>query len=101
MKIPQSVDRQNRTKAARASARLRFMLRFVAVQHTHRASMRALGELVGLDHSTLSTYIRVGKFSESAAKRICDKVGHDTISVEMLVNPLSLPLDTELPAAEG
>ena len=89
MQIPAFIDR-NKTKSERASARLRYVLISLSVQHTGRHSMRALAELVGLDHSTLSTYIRKGGFSESAATRIVTAIPTCDISVDELMRPLTV-----------
>jgi lambda repressor-like predicted transcriptional regulator len=87
--IPPFVDR-NKKKSERASARLRYMLAVLAAKHTGRQSMRALSEMVGLDHSTLSTYIRKGSFSERSANRIAEAIGTDEITADMLMNPLEV-----------
>jgi hypothetical protein len=90
MEIPTWVDAKKRSKSAKATARLKFMLTYLAAKNTGRGSMRALAELVGLDHSTLSTYIRRGAFSEAAAQRIEAKLGAKQITADMLVDPLSI-----------
>lgn len=70
---------------ARASARLRHMLETLAMQVTARRSMRALAEHVGLDHSTLSYYIRVGRVSQDGATLISEKVGAHVVTAKQLM----------------
>lgn len=91
MQIPHFVEAGRKTKKAKASARLKYVLSNLAAQHTSRSSMRALGDLVGLDHSTLSAYIRRGSFSEPAAKRIEDRLGLDSdITAAELMDPMTM-----------
>lgn len=87
MIFPPFVDK-NKTKAGRASARLRYILVKLSVEHTGRHSMRGLAEVVGLDHSTLSTYIRKGGFSETAAFRVFHSIPNCPVTIEELMNPM-------------
>jgi hypothetical protein len=89
MLIPAFVEAGRKTKKAKASARLKFVLTNLAAQHTSRSSMRALANLVGLDHSTLSTYIRRGSFSKPAADRIEERIGAvSNITAAELIDPM-------------
>lgn len=88
MQIPQWVDSKKRRKAERASARLKYILVLLAAKHTGRQSIRALAERCGMDHSTISHYIRQGSFSERAAKRIEGILGRQEITHEWLIDPL-------------
>ena len=94
MKIPHWVDARKRKKTERASARLKYVLGVIAATHTGRQSMRALAEKVGMDHSTLSTYIRRGAFSVAAAQRIECTFGRDVVTCEFLLDPLSIATKT-------
>jgi hypothetical protein len=94
MRFPLWVDGKRMSKAARASARLKYMLSMLAAHVDGRQSMRALGDRVGLNHSTLSLYIRRGSFSESAARKIEEKIGRETIPFEYLVAPLDIAATT-------
>lgn len=91
MQFPAWVEGGRMSKAQRATARLKFILNHLALHYTGRNSMRALAEKVGYDHSTLSTYIRRGSFSQQAADEIVEKLECTaTIKAEHLVDPLSI-----------
>jgi transcriptional regulator with XRE-family HTH domain len=87
MQIPSWVDAKKRRKADKASARLKYILTLTAAKHTGRQSIRALAERCGMNHSTISLYIRKGAFSEKAAKRIEEVIGREEIAAEFLMNP--------------
>lgn len=92
MQIPHFVEAGRKTKKAKASARLKYVLANLAAQHTSRSSMRALADKVGLDHSTISTYIRRGSFSEPAALRIQEAMvaeGSDITAAD-LIDPMRM-----------
>lgn len=90
MKIPYFVEARKRTKKERAAARLKYVLAVISAKHTGRQSMRALAEKVELDHSTLSTYIRRGSFSVAAAERIVGAIDNCEVTVDQLVDPLTM-----------
>lgn len=75
----------------RASARLRHMLETLSMMVTARRSMRALAEHVGLDHSTLSYYIRVGRISEDGANTIVKKLGQLVTVKQLMTIPRRQP----------
>lgn len=89
MIFPAWVDKP-RSKAQRATNRLKYILSQLAIGATERNSMRALGEVVGLDHSTLAIYVRRGQFSEKAARKIEAKFGSDVCPATHLTNPLNI-----------
>ena len=91
MYIPAWVEKDKRSQSAKRTARLKFIINGLAARFTSRGSIRAFGLFVGVDHSTISGYIRKGEFSEAAAKTIIAKVGDPTLTVEMLTDPLSIP----------
>ena len=95
MQIPAWVEKGLRSNAAKSTARLKFIVGNIAARHTGRASMRALAEKVGLDHSTISGYIRRGAFSPQAAQAIVSKLNDPTISATMLTVPLTLPREPD------
>lgn len=93
MKFPQWADGPKLTKQQRAEGRLKFLIFTLAIEHTGRNSMRAFGEVVGLDHSTLSKYVKWGAFTEKAASQVQVRLngkGTTPVTVEMLMNPLSI-----------
>lgn len=92
MKIPHFVDARKRTKKERQSARLKYVLGVIAAKNTGRQSMRALADMVGLDHSTLSTYIRRGSFSVPAAEKVIAGLQQHKIAPEVTVEQLIDPL---------
>lgn len=88
--IPSWVEKGKTRKEERATARLDYLLGLLAALHTERKSMRGLAEKVGLDHSTISGYIRQGAFTQSAAQRIVDTLKDPKLSVTMLTEPLTV-----------
>lgn len=91
MHFPAWVEAGRKTKAQRATARLKFIVTHLALHYTGRNSMRALAEKVNYDHSTLSLYIRRGSFSEQAAEEIVTKLGcAKDVKASDLVDPLSI-----------
>jgi hypothetical protein len=90
MRFPAWVDGPRKTKAQRATARLKFII-FSLSAGTERMSARCLAEKVGLDHSTISGYIRRGAFSPNAAAKIETALGRKTIRAEYLTDPLNIP----------
>lgn len=90
MRFPAWVEGPRMTKAQRATARLRFIIKHLALHHTGRSSMRALATKVGLDHSTLAMYCRQGSFSTTAADKIVAALGVKAIRKTDLTDPLSI-----------
>lgn len=90
MIFPEWVEGPRMTDHQRATARLKFIINYLAAKHTKRASVRGLAELVELNHCTLSTYIRRGAFSRDAALKIEAKLGRRHIRHEDLTNPLDI-----------
>lgn len=91
MIFPKWADGAQLTKKQRACGRLKFVMMTIALQHTGRNSMRSLSELVGLDHSTLSKYLKQGFFTEKAASQVQLRLNDKGITVAMLMDPLSIP----------
>lgn len=94
LKIPLWVEKGLKTNKAKATARLKFILTNLAARHTGRASLRALADRVGLDHSTLSVYTRAGAFSEKAASTFVANLNDPMITVEVLTKPLEVERET-------
>ena len=94
MQFPEWADGPKLTKHQRAVGRLKYLIMQLSIEHTGRNSMRAFGELVGLDHSTLSKYVKWGSFTEKAASqvqvRLAAKKGAIVVTAEMLMNPLTI-----------
>jgi hypothetical protein len=90
MQIPHWVDKGKRSKAEKATARLKYIIGILAAQHTARGSMRSLGEHCGLDHSTIAIYVRRGAFSASAAGVIVGKLRDPDLHTWHLTRPLDI-----------
>lgn len=88
MEFPKWADAPKMKKADRASGRLRYLLMTLALTHTGKNSVRALSTIVGLNHSTLSKYIKQGFFTEKAAAQVQLRIG---FSAAFLMDPLSIP----------
>ena len=93
MNIPSWVERGLRSKEAKRRARLKFIINNLAARFTSRGSVRQLGVILGVDHSTISGYIQKGEFSEAAATKIVAKVADPTLTVKMLTDPMSIPCE--------
>lgn len=92
MQFPAWVEGSRTPKGQRASNRLKFIMGKLALEHTGRNSMRALAEKIGYDHSTFSTYIRRGAFTDKAAAEIVDALGcQKTVKPTYLTDPLNIP----------
>ena len=90
MQFPSWADAPKLSKKRRATQRLRFIISNLALRVSGRQSHRALADHVGLNHSTISVYVRRGAFSEKAAKVIEDRVGKELCPSEWLTDPLSI-----------
>lgn len=88
--IPSWVEKGKTRNAQRASARLDYLLGLLAALHTERKSIRGLAEKVGMDHSTISLYIRQGAFTEAAAFRIVNALKDPKLTISMLMHPLTI-----------
>lgn len=88
--IPTWVDKGKTRNAQRASARLDYLMGLLAALHTERKSIRGLAEKVGMDHSTISLYIRNGAFTEAAANRIVTALKDPKLTAAMLMNPMGI-----------
>lgn len=91
MQFPTWADGPKLTKKQRAAGRLRYIMMNLSTEFVGRNSMRAFGELVGLDHSTLSKYIKTGHFTEKAASQVEVRLGSKHVTAAMLMDPLSIP----------
>lgn len=87
--FPQWVDAPTK-KAQRATNRLLYIVRKIAIERTGSHSMRGFAEIVGLSHSTISKYCKAGAFTEKAACVLEVKLGKDTVTAAMLTNPLDI-----------
>lgn len=88
MYFPECVER-HKTKAARAQARLRYILMQLALR-VGRDSLRGLASYVGVEHSTISKAIKKGQCSDALAIRIETKFTRDVIRHEHLRDPLTI-----------
>lgn len=90
MRFPAWVDGPRKSKADRASARLKWMLSQAAFALTGKTGMRNLAPLVGLDQSLLYMYIRQGSFTVQSATKIEKALGRKVINAYHLTNPLEI-----------
>lgn len=89
VRFPQWVD-AHKKEDQRASARLRYLISVAAVEATGRQSVRGLCERIEMDHSSVSSAIRRGYFTEQMAKAIEAAVGRKVIRFEYLIAPLKI-----------
>ena len=90
MQFPNWADSPKMTKQQRSVGRLKCIVMRLSLEHTGRNSMRAFGALVGLDHSTLSKYVKQGYFTEKAACQVQVRLGDPSLSAQDLMDPLSI-----------
>lgn len=88
--IPTWVDKNKSRGRDKASARLDYLVGLLAALHTERKSIRGLAEKIGMDHSTISLYIRKGAFTMPAATRIVETLKDPKLAVTMLTEPLTI-----------
>lgn len=88
MKFPLWVLRT--AKKNQASARLRYLVYRLALDNCPRPSVRAVCELAGIDHSTVTTYITRGSFSSKLALEFQERFGRDLAAAEWLTSPLNI-----------
>lgn len=88
--IPSWVDKGKTRSKDKASARLDYLVGLLSALHTERKSVRGLAEVVGMDHSTISLYVRQGEFSVSSAERIVEALKDPKLAVTMLTEPLTI-----------
>lgn len=85
-----------RSNKAKASARLRYIIIRLAIEHSASASVRAMCDSAGLcRHSVVALYISKGAFSQRLAEKFEQHFGSDIITAAALMDPLSI----ETPAA--
>jgi hypothetical protein len=90
MQFPLWADNPKLSKKRRATLRLKYIISHLSLMVSARQSHRALGEACGLDHSTISMYVRRGGFSQNAASMIETTMGREHVRAEWLVDPLSI-----------
>ena len=93
MQFPPWADGPKLSKKRRATLRLKYMISRLALIASVRQSHRALGERCGLDHSTISMYVRRGAFSPNAAAVIEQAMGRNNIRAEWLTDPLNIEVE--------
>lgn len=89
VRFPQWVDAHEKDEQ-RASARLRYLISKAAVEATGRQSVRGLCVTISMDHSSISSAIRRGYFTEQMAKAVEAAVGRKVIRHEYLTAPLKI-----------
>jgi hypothetical protein len=90
LRFPPWVDNQG-SDEKRATARLRYLVARAAIEATGSQSVRALAKKIEMDHSSISTAIRRGYFSEDMAAAIEAAVGRSSIiKIEHLTEPLKI-----------
>lgn len=90
LRFPPWVDNQG-SDEKRATARLRYLVARAAIEATGSQSVRALAKKIEMDHSSISTAIRRGYFSDDMAAAIEAAVGRSSIiKIEHLTEPLKI-----------
>lgn len=92
MQFPKWADSTSLSKQQRASGRLKFITMTLATELSTRASMRALAEKVGLEHSTITKSITQGYFSDKSAITMVHHLKQNSpwLTVEMLTAPMTI-----------
>lgn len=80
-----------RSKKAQATARLRYIIYRLAIEHGDSASIRAMCDATGVcKHSVVSLYVSQGAFSRHMAERFEAHFGSDVVKADQLVSPLDI-----------
>jgi hypothetical protein len=91
IKFPSWVDNPARqSKAAKASKRLNYLLYRAALQVVPSGNITAFAKFIGVERSTLHTFVQDGSFSPRMAIAIEEAVGRDHTPHEYLRNPLEI-----------
>lgn len=90
MQFPEWVDKP-RSQKARNANRLRYLIRFLALQIDKKASMQNVADQVGLTHATVSGYVRQGYFSQKCANLFEQTFGKKLCAAQWLVDPTTIP----------
>lgn len=90
MRFPESVDNPKLKPAMRASARLRFMLKHLALYCCEGPAIVHIAKRVDVDPSLLYHYIRAGSFSEALAQKMEDTFGQRVMPAKNLIKPLDI-----------
>ena len=89
MKFPKAID-DIKDEQQRASARLTYICRKMALEYGLNPTVRAFARLIDLDHSTIHIYIGRGYFSDRAAIKAEEVFGRTVLSNEWLRKPLEI-----------
>lgn len=94
MHFPSWVDSKPNGKlkpdTQRAVDRLTFITYILSLHASNRMSMRALAEHLDISHTTLIKCVKAGTFTRNSAMRIVTAFGDSFVTVEQLMNPLSI-----------
>lgn len=89
--FPDWVVKPNRqTRRQSAVKRLKFIVMNAALQHSGAGNVATFAKALDMERSTISGYIRHGRFSYPAAARAESVFGADLIKKEWLTDPLLL-----------
>lgn len=73
-----------------AAKRLRYLVLRASIARTFGGHVTAFATELGMDKTTIHTYIKLGKFSAPAASAAEELFGSDLIRAEWLTNPLDI-----------
>lgn len=82
---------KRQTRRQMAVKRLQFVVMNAALQRAGAGNIAAFAKLLGMERTTISTYIRQGHFSHPAALLAETTFGTDLVQKEWLTNPLDIP----------
>ncbi|MNK76368.1 hypothetical protein D3C87_959350 [compost metagenome] len=92
MYFPQWVE-SSKTDSARATARLTYIIYFLALQHCRRPSIRAFARFLKLTNTvTILVHIKNGSFSRTMAHTIITGTRTTLITEDHLVYPLEIKI---------
>jgi len=93
MKFPKWVEPPRTNKATRASNRLRYLLKRIAIERNAEGSLKKMCHEIGIDHSSLACAVRRGYCSERQALLIQDLIGADHTPWRYLRYPLDIEVE--------
>lgn len=93
MKFPEWIDDPKQTDQERASKRLRYLLRRVALDIDGEGQLMTICRAAQIDHSSLACAIKRGYLTQAMATMIEYAIGKSVIPHEWLMKPLEIPTE--------
>lgn len=87
MIFPSWTNRRAMKKSEKASARLRYLINRIAAELGPINSLKSVGDEIGVNYSTILSYIDRGSFSRATADKLEERFD---VPAEWLLDPMSI-----------